>query len=491
MGTARILGLLTNGSALIMGLTALGFASPAQAAPWTRGYVVGNYDPAWYYGGKPGFTKEGQLEPGSDCPTGSSEPAADLDYQALFSATKWRTPAEVANIVNPPGYETVPNYLGHKHLWQEHELTYRGYAKNINSYMNPWTAADPGQPQVTGKIALGFDLDHNARTGGFTSPAGEKGIDNGLYRAWGCIQAFRGRNFTAALTQRANDKMLEGLYSVVIRLSGNKSPDNDDDVTLEIGYSPDKILKDTDGVGSGYSYRLPRTEMYTKLKATIKNGVVESTQAPEIHMPNVAWNIGNFRDADFKDGKIRLEIDKNGALYGLVGGYRDWRDLYFENVEAQGGATSETVYHQNSLGMYYAIKRLADNRPDPKTGQNMFISTAYRFVGRPAFVLDPAQPMGITVAPQETRYRNTYTKGRQLFFRSIATHKPVGIPQYSPDLHQVERHMAAFPNTDELKKQVNIPVYESFPDDKTPAGNDRQVRNETATTVASAKNDDN
>jgi hypothetical protein len=145
--------------------------------------------------------------------------------------------------------------------------------------------------------------------------------------------------------------------------------------------------------------------------------------------------------------------------------------------------------------MYYAIKRNADNRPDAKTGQNMFISTAYRFIGRPAFVLVPAKPMGITVNPQETRYRNTYTRGRQLFFRSIATHKPVGIPQYSPDLHQVERHMAAFPNTEELKKQVNVPVYESFPDDKKPvAGNDRQVRNETAspaTAVASTDGQDN
>jgi len=482
----RILGLLT------IGLMSAAAVLPAEAAPWTRGYVVGNYDPAWLYGGKPGFTREGQLEPGADCPRGSTEPGADLDYHALFSATPWRNAKEVENIVNPPGYDTVNNYLGHKHLWQEHELTYRGYAKNINSYMNPWTAEDPGQPQVTGKIALGFDLDSNANTGGFSGVNGEKGVDNSLYRAWGCIQAFRGRDFTAALTQRANDKMLEGLYSVVIRLSGNKSPDNDDDVTMEIGYSPDKILKDSDGVGSGYSYRLPKTEMYSKMKATIRNGVVESAQVAEIHMPNVAWNIGNFRDADFKDGKIRLEIDKAGNLYGIVGGYRDWRDLYFENVEAQGGATSETVYHQNSLGMYYAIKRNADNRPDPKTGQNMFISTAYRFVGRPAFVLDTDKTLGITVNPQERRYRNTYTKGRQLFFRSIATHKPVGIPRFSPDLHQVERHMAAFPNTEELKKQVNIPVYESFPDDEPVAASDRQVRNEApATAVATAQAENN
>ena len=102
MTHARILGV-----SLLLGLAAPGLVVTAQAAPWTRGYVVSNYDPAWYYGGNPTFTREGQLEPGSDCPKGSSEPAADLDYKALFSATPWRTPKEVENIVNPPGYDTV------------------------------------------------------------------------------------------------------------------------------------------------------------------------------------------------------------------------------------------------------------------------------------------------------------------------------------------------------------------------------------------------
>ena len=32
-------------------------ASPAAAAPWVRSYVVDNYEPAWHYGGKAGFTK--------------------------------------------------------------------------------------------------------------------------------------------------------------------------------------------------------------------------------------------------------------------------------------------------------------------------------------------------------------------------------------------------------------------------------------------------
>src|SRR4029078_6554997 len=91
----------------------------------------------------------------------------------------------------------------------------------------------------------------------------------------------------------------------------------------------------------------------------------------------------------------------------------------------------------------------------------------------------PPKPMSTLVAPEEPRSRNTYTRAHQLFFRSIAPHKPVGIPPYSFDLHQVERHMAAFPNTDELKKQVNMPVYEPSREEEKPAGGaDRQVRNE-------------
>src|SRR4029077_5207899 len=100
MTRARVLG-----TCLVLGLGMSGLALAAHAAPWTRGYVVSNYDPAWYYGGKPGFTREGQLEPGSACPNGSSEPAAALEYPALFRPPPWPPPKEVENVINPPGYD--------------------------------------------------------------------------------------------------------------------------------------------------------------------------------------------------------------------------------------------------------------------------------------------------------------------------------------------------------------------------------------------------
>jgi hypothetical protein len=442
---------------------AVAATSPAVAAPWVRGYAVSNYEPAWFYGGRPGYNVAGQLQPGSDCPNGSTDPAPDLDFKALFK-TSWRTDRDIDNVVHPRGYDTVKEYLNVLHQWQEHELTYRGFRKGINSYMNPFTAPDPGMPEVTGKIALGFDLDDNPNTGGFSSPTGQKGIDNAYYRAWGCIQAFRGPPYHAALSMRANDKMLAGLYTMVVRISGNRDPMNDDDATVEIGYSPDYVVLNAgDHVAKDYSYRIVKKSQYTKLKAKIKNGVVETEQVADLRTPVFAWNEGNRGEADFHKGRMRLTIDADGNVLGLIGGYRDWRDLYFENVEAQGGATSETVYHQNSLAMYYAIRRNADANPDPKTGRNRDVSIAYRFLAVPAYVIDPATPAEIVVGGSEPFDPVAFQKGRELFYRGVATRQIQGIPHGSPDTHNVDKLIAQLPDVAELKERMNQPTFAKDP----------------------------
>src|SRR6185503_16693427 len=147
------------------------------------------------------------------------------------------------------------------------------------SWVNPFTAPDPGMEEVRGKIAEGFDLDNNARTGGFVSPSGERGIDNSLYRAWGCGMAYRGMPYSAYLSMRANDKMLEGLYTMVVRVSGKQDPLNDDDAVVEVGYSPDHVVKDAAGaVAPNYSFRIVKSTQYTRMKAKVRNGVVETEQ---------------------------------------------------------------------------------------------------------------------------------------------------------------------------------------------------------------------
>ncbi|HWY64200.1 MAG TPA: hypothetical protein VNX61_03230, partial [Rhizomicrobium sp.] len=250
-------------------------------------------------------------------------------------------------------------------------------------------------------------LDNNPGTG-FTNPDGERGVDSNLYRAWGCDAPWRG-NGNATLDLRANDKMQDGLYTIVIRISGSKSPMNDDEALVEIGYSPDKIIKDArGGLAADYSYRLPQTAQYTKLKARIRDGVVDTEQVAELHMPRMAWIYDQTGDAAFRQGKLRLMMKPNGTLSGTVAGYRDWRDVYNQNTFAQSGGEQGVREHEDAIALYYALKRNADGMQDPVTGRYMGISTAYRITAMSAFVVDPdpGQPVGIkTLAAEEARKR--------------------------------------------------------------------------------------
>jgi hypothetical protein len=381
-------------------------AGPAMAAPWVRGFVVDNYEPAFYYGGR-----SGTEAPGPDCPKGTFP---ILDYKTVLK-TSWRSQAEIDKITLP----VSAGGEGERVL--SPAMQHRGFRRDIDSYVNPFTAPDAGMQQVTGSIAEGFDLDNNAKSGGFTSPSGERGIDNAFYRAWGCIMSFRGTPWHAYLSERANDKMLDGLYTMVIRLSGNSDPMNDDHVTFEVAYSPDHVVKDPMGkVVRDVSFRVVKSEQYTKLKARIHNGVLETEQA-DIRMPEFSWGETRRGEALYRKGRIRLVLSKNGSLSGLVGGYRDWREVYGRDTfnVPSGGATRETYYHQNQIAMYYALKRNADGFPDPKTGRNTAISSAFRFTAVPAFVVDPPKPIPVDEPPYPGGEKAMTERER--FLRAIAT----------------------------------------------------------------------
>ncbi len=391
-------------------LFGLALAAPASGAPWVRGFAIDNYEPAFYYGGKPGTTDD----PGSDCPKGTNP---NNDYKTILK-TPWRSADQVDAAVKGVSADFDPNGPTSR------LLTYRGFRKDIETYINPFAAPDPGMQQVTGKIAEGFNLDGNAKTGGFTSPSGEKGIDNAFYRAWGCLMSFRGTPYRAYMSQRANDKMVDGMYTMVMRVSGNGDPMNDDNATLEVGYSPDHLVKDPNGnVVDGYSFRIAKAAQYTRLRARIRNGVVETEQVADLYAPAFAWAESNRGEADFHKGKIRLVINADGSASALIGGYRDWRDLYGSDTfnVPSGGTTRETYTHQNQISAYYALKRNADGLPDPKTGRNTAISAAFRVTAKPAYVLDPKTPVVIDQPPGAFANFEIPDIERSLFVKATTT----------------------------------------------------------------------
>jgi len=443
----------------LTGTTAL----PAAAAPWTRGYVIGTYEYAFRYGGRPDYSRGAEIEPGVDCPHGSSVHFAnDGQTKIAVARQKWRSQQEIDWIAKPPGLDDVrAPVLTRFHIWNR-AVAYRAYKKGIETYVNPWAADDPGQPQVTGRIGDGFNLDGKVKPADFVSPDGEKGIDNNLYRAWGCDAPWRG-NGNATLDLRANDKMQDGLYTMVIRISGNQDPMNDSDATVEIGYSPDKIVKDARGkVSVDYSYRILQSAQYTKLKAKIKNGVVETEQVEHLHTPRIAWFYDQTGDTNFTKGKIRLKIASDGSTgTGLIGGYRNWRELYTENTFAQDGGQQGIREHEDHVALYYALRRNADGMLNPKTGKYDGISSVYRITMASAYVVDPDKPMEIPKLAGDEERMQAFLAIKANTIKGIETLVPQPVPPGTTEaaVGSFEHDIADLPSKDFFIKTLDRPHY--------------------------------
>src|SRR3954454_24652372 len=88
--------------ALTVSCIAVMAVSCTQAAPWMRGYVVAFYDPAFRYGGRADYSRGSEIEPGVDCPHGSTTHfAIPAQVAKTFSLVPWRTPREVEALSNP------------------------------------------------------------------------------------------------------------------------------------------------------------------------------------------------------------------------------------------------------------------------------------------------------------------------------------------------------------------------------------------------------
>ena len=365
----------------VVALTA-GTALPASAAPWTRGYVVGAYEYAFRYGGRAGYARAGEIEPGVDCPHGSTLHFSSSDQTKIAVARqKWRSQQEIDWISVPPGLEQARSPLGARFSIWDRAVAYRGYKRGIETYVNPWAADDPGQPEVTGRIADGFNLDGKIGPNDFVSPDGEKGIDNALYRAWGCDAPWRG-NGNATLDMRANDKMQEGLYTMVIRVSGNQDPMNDSDATLEIGYSPDKIVKDARGDmwRRDFSYRIVKSAQIHKAESHDQKRRSGDRAGRGSAHPAHRLVLRPDRRCRFPPGQDPPEdCARWRNAKGLIGGYRNWRDLYAENTFAQDGGQQGIREHEDPVALYYALAAMptacTTTRPASMTASRLFTAS--------------------------------------------------------------------------------------------------------------------
>jgi hypothetical protein len=80
---------------------------------------------------------------------------------------------------------------------------------------------------VTSRIGEGFNLDGKIKPNDFVSPDGEKGIDNQLYRAWGCDSPWRGADGNGTLVLRSTTRCSRPVHHRHPDF-GHKDPMNDE-----------------------------------------------------------------------------------------------------------------------------------------------------------------------------------------------------------------------------------------------------------------------
>jgi len=357
---------------IIPGLATAGFlflASAAQASE-TRGFIL-----SWWH-------IASTMKAGDDCPKG-----VNLNAQQVF--------VRVLREKGFPPDEVEKRLIQH----QEHGSGGGGYrdimmmrgtdkdGKPANVYVDPESTHDPMLKRSESKFAYGFNLDGIVSPDDFTDPeTGETGVDNQFYRAVGCIDGFRGE------AGKARPNIASFMWEVsrehapawLIEISGIDDYKNDDEVYVGMYQATKPAVKNammevrenmTMFVDAG-------SVMQMRVRGRIKDGVL-LTDATDMHLIPDPYVSPYYR---FRDAKMRLKFTEDGGIHGILGAFHEWMGIYWGSGGADG-TSWEYAQGADLPGMYYAIKKSADADPDPSTGQNRSISTAYTFDAVPAFIV--------------------------------------------------------------------------------------------------------
>jgi hypothetical protein len=258
---------------------------------------------------------------------------------------------------------------------------------------------------VQSPLGWGLDLDGDKGKGAagadgcaqqdFTSPTGEKGIDNQEYRALGCTLEWRGKDgMPSDISLGSRQFHTSGEWTQVILLKGVDSLQDDDDVEVIYANTADRPFVDGKGNflrGATFTVNEEGARHRNVLRGKIVKGVL-TTETQDIKLAET-WGQGGARDIrgnrgtlDFRKGRLRLAFQPDGSLQGFVGGYKP----LFEVISATtlGGAGTALVAGIDCSSYLATARKLADGLRNPKTGQCEGISSAMQVSAVPAFVND-------------------------------------------------------------------------------------------------------
>lgn len=332
----------------------------------SRSFVVG------YFSNAASSTNE-------DC-AGGPNPDIGEQYRRNLTALG-HSEAEIDGLMNAwlnrgPGANELPDLM-----------TYRARINGepANAYAHPEAVIDPQLKANTGRYGYGFNLSGSIDEWSFEDPeTGNQGIDHRLFRALGCIEQFRGTanndpTYWTWLWTMIRDSMPAWLITVI-----GPDIDNDGEVSVRVERAMEHVRFNTNGQARPYlTYRAdPDPRWQNEFVGRIEDGVLTLTEPGHLRLMKDPLS---FPELELLEFNMRLHLNNDGTVEGLIGGYQPWAPIYF--AFGQTSFAGETMITGDIPGTYFLLKKLAEFDPDPETGQNRAISAAYRLSGVPAFVV--------------------------------------------------------------------------------------------------------
>lgn len=340
---------------VVLSVMTLGGTSEVSQAE-TRGYVV-----SWF------ATATNSQKFKENCPKGGNGGMLETSIRDLMDIGYSKEKA--VEMANDPVVQANPEI--------QDKIAYRAIVagKHVSAYDFPEAVPDPRIETVTGTLAYGFDLGGDSSRK-FEDPETHERIDNQLWRAVGCMGIYHAIPPTMPYPEEVSwNVMIDSAPAWILQITGDDLT-KDGKVTVTLDRALQHLERDaTDAVLSNATYVVdPSPRSHNVLPGELKHGSL-TIQPADIYLEG---EMPFYFDVALKNAHMRFRSDPTGKLIGYWGGYLEWKKFaYMFTARAAAG---------DSIGLYYALKKMADYAPDPKTGQNQFISATFRMEALPAYL---------------------------------------------------------------------------------------------------------
>ena len=259
--------------------------------------------------------------------------------------------------------------------------------RHVSVYNYPDATPDPNIETVSGELAYGFDLGSPNRANKFIDPQTHQPVDNQWWRAVGCEWTFRSAYPTPPYSEEGTiATMAESQPAWAIEISGDDLS-KDGKVTVTVSRTTQHLELDANTeILRNVSYTLDPDPAETNVfQGEIKGGEL-TISSGDLRLKGPLY--GGLL---LQNTHMRMKSDGD-KITGFLGGYMKWIPMAFAFTSSPNGGA-------DTVGIYHALKKMADADPD-KTGQNTEISATFRFAAVPAYLFAPNGTVLAKPAPQ-------------------------------------------------------------------------------------------